>query len=124
MNLAYLINAAATQSFSAIDSSICRTQSQALISCLKTKAGFSQFESENCILCTVSASEDSTGQQSTATLCDEFESDGFCSNLNQCFNEDCSNQCREEYKTWATCVFDDIGCPFLCRRKKGVMKIA
>lgn len=123
MNIAQLINAAAFQSYSSVDSSICHTQSKALISCLKTNANFTQFQSEHCILCTVSASEDSsTGQQSSATLCEEFESDGYCTNLNQCFRSDCSNMCREQYKAWAMCVFEDIGCPFLCRRKKGTVE--
>lgn len=120
MNLAQLINAAAIQSYSSAESSMCHSQSKALLTCLKTTANFTQFESEHCILCTVSASEDSsTGKESDATMCDEFESDGYCSNLNQCFRKDCSNKCREQYKTWAMCVFDDIGCPLLCRRKKG-----
>ena len=123
MNLAQLLNATALQSFNKINAGSCPSQSQLLISCLHNEANFTKYASEQCLFCTVAASADSTtGEQSTATMCDEFEADGYCGNLNQCFRNDCSNTCRDEYKTWAMCVFDDIGCPLLCRRKKGMVE--
>ena len=123
MNLAHLINVAAIQSFTDVDSSKCQGESKTVLSCLHNTANFTKIESENCILCTVSASKNSrTGRSSDATLCDEFEADGYCSNLNVCFREDCSSKCKAEYKTWAICVFNDIGCPFLCRKKKDEVK--
>lgn len=79
MNLAQLLNVAVIQSYNSIEtSSVCGPQSKTLISCLKTNTNFTQFQSENCRLCTVSASEDSNGKQSAATMCDEFEADGYC----------------------------------------------
>lgn len=129
MNLAQLLNIVAIQSMSDVDigSHTCRSQSKVLVSCLKSNVGFTESESQQCILCTIAASEDShTHRKSTATDCGEFESDGFCGNLNQCFREDCSDECKVEYRAWATCTFEEIGCPLLCRRKKveDVRKIA
>ena len=122
MNLAQLLNVAAFQSFNEIKTGSCPSESQLLISCLHNEANFTKYASEQCLFCTVAASEDqSTGEQSSATMCDEFEAGGYCGNLNQCFRNDCSNKCRDEYRTWAMCVFDDIGCPLLCRRKKGMV---